>query len=76
MRCFSFAKLYFGVGDYEQACRYISSYLSVKPKSPEGQLLLGKSLEKLGRKEAALEAYRTSLQLDPKQNNLVIKGKN
>ncbi|KAJ8957128.1 hypothetical protein NQ318_007344 [Aromia moschata] len=73
LRCFSFAKLYFNVGDYEQACRYISSYLSVKPKSAEGHQLLGKALEKLGKKESALEAYRTSLQLDPKQNNLVIK---
>ncbi|KAJ8924619.1 hypothetical protein NQ315_000769 [Exocentrus adspersus] len=73
LRCFSFAKLYFNVGDYEQACRYVSSYLSVKPKSPEGYQLLGKALEKLGKKQAALEAFRTSLQLDPKQHNLVIK---
>ncbi|XP_023311768.1 E3 SUMO-protein ligase RanBP2, partial [Anoplophora glabripennis] len=73
LRCFSFAKLYFNVGDYEQTCRYVSSYLTVKPKSPEGYQLLGKALEKLSKKEAALEAYRTSLQLDPKQNNLVIK---
>lgn len=74
MRCFSFAKLYFNVGDYEQAVRYVTSYLSVKPKSPEGHNLLGKSLEKLGKNDAALEAYRTSLQQNPKQNNLVIKG--
>ncbi|CAH0545652.1 unnamed protein product [Brassicogethes aeneus] len=73
LRCFSFAKLYFQVGDYEHACRYISLYLSVKPKSAEGHQLLGKALEKLGKKENALEAYRKSLQLDSKQNNLVIK---
>ncbi|KAJ8969536.1 hypothetical protein NQ317_008616 [Molorchus minor] len=51
LRCFSFAKLYFTVGDYENACRYVSSYLSVKPKSAEGHQLLGKALEKLGKKK-------------------------
>lgn len=75
LRCLAFAKLYFKVGEYEQARRYISSYLSAKPLSAEGQLLLGKILEKLGKKEAALEAYRSSLELDPKQNNLIIKSK-
>lgn len=52
----------------------MTSYLAVKPKSSEGYLLLGKSLEKLGKLDAALEAYRNSLQIDPKQNNVVIKG--
>lgn len=75
LRCLAFAKLYFKVGEYEQARRYISSYLSTKPLTPEGQLLLGKILEKLGKKEAALEAYRSSFELDAKQNNLVIKSK-
>lgn len=75
LRGYAFAKLYFNVGDYEHAVRYVNSYLSVKPKSPEGHNLLGKALEKLGRKQSALEAYRTSLQLDPNQNNLVLKGR-
>lgn len=74
LRGFSFAKLYFSVGDYEQAHRYASSYVNVKPKSAEGYHLLGKCLEKLDKKNAALEAYRNSLQIDPKQNKLVIKG--
>lgn len=74
LRCFSFAKLYFTVGDYEHTVRYVTSYLSVKPKSPEGHALLGKALEKLGKTQGALEAYQTSLLLNPKQNNLVIKG--
>ncbi|XP_023311764.1 ranBP2-like and GRIP domain-containing protein 3 isoform X1 [Anoplophora glabripennis] len=74
LSCFSFAKLYFNVGDYEQTCRYVSLYLTGKSKSAEGYELLGKALEKLSKKEAALEAYRTSLQLDPNQDNLVIKA--
>lgn len=36
--------------------------------------MLGKCLEKMNKKDAALEAYKNSLQIDPKQNNLVIKG--
>lgn len=68
-----FAKLYFKVGDYEQARRYVSCYLHAKPLSAEGQCLLGQILEKLGKREAALEAYRASLDLDPKQNHLVVK---
>ncbi|XP_048524432.1 E3 SUMO-protein ligase RanBP2 isoform X2 [Dendroctonus ponderosae] len=73
LRCFSFAKLYFNVGDYEHTVRYVTSYLSVKPKSSEGHALLGKALEKLGKSQGALEAYQTSLLLNPKQDNLVIK---
>lgn len=68
-----FAKLYYKVGDYEQARRYVSCYLHAKPLSAEGQCLLGQILEKLGKREAALEAYRASLDLDPKQNNIVVK---
>lgn len=75
LKGFSFAKLYFKLGDYEQAQRYVSSYLSVKPFSADGYQLLGKCLEKMNRKDAALEAYRSSLQIDSKQNNLVLKGK-
>lgn len=74
-RSYTFAKLYYNVGEYEQTRRYVSSYLSVKPKSAEAHYLLGLALEKLGKKDAALEAYRTSLQIDPKQNNLILKGK-
>ncbi|KRT82309.1 Anaphase-promoting complex subunit 3 protein, partial [Oryctes borbonicus] len=73
LRCFAFAKLYFKVGDYEQARRHVTIYLNVKPESAEAQQLLGKILEKLGKYDAALEAYRTSLDLDPKQNKLVLK---
>ncbi|XP_056644005.1 E3 SUMO-protein ligase RanBP2-like [Diorhabda sublineata] len=73
LRCFSFAKLYFSVGDYDQAYRYISSYLLIKPKAAEGHLLLAKCLEKLGKLDSALEAYKKCLQIDPKQNNVVIK---
>lgn len=75
LRCFAFAKLYYKVGDYENAHRYISSYLSVRSTSAEAHHLLGQILEKLGKIKAAYEAYQTSLHLDPKQNALNIKCK-
>jgi tetratricopeptide (TPR) repeat protein len=74
LRCFSFAKQYFKIERYEEARRYVSTFLSARPNSAEAHLLLGKCLEMLGRKEAALQSYTTSLRLDPKQNNLVLKG--
>lgn len=75
MRCLAFGKLYLAVGEYEQARRYVSTYLSVKPHSAEAQLVLGESLEKLGKNDGALDAYRSSLEMNPKQNNLLIKSK-
>nr|CAI5844206.1 unnamed protein product [Callosobruchus analis] len=73
LRSFSFAKLYYHVGDYEHACRYVSSYLNVKPKSAEAYQLLGKCYEKLGKIKEALQAYKNSLQIDLKNNNLILK---
>lgn len=74
LRSFAFAKLYLNVGELELARRYISSYLTVKPNSAEAHQFLGKILEKLGRRDAALEEYRNSLDLDPKQSGLILKG--
>ncbi|KAK9885831.1 hypothetical protein WA026_013702 [Henosepilachna vigintioctopunctata] len=66
-------KLYYNVGAYEETKCYVNAYLSVKPKSAEGHYLLGLTLEKLGKRDAAIEAYKMSLQHNPKQNNLVLK---
>ncbi|KAJ3660264.1 hypothetical protein Zmor_004720 [Zophobas morio] len=73
LRCFSFAKQYFKIQRYEEARRYVSTYLSARPNSAEAHCLLAKCLEGQGKKEAALQAYTTSLRLDPKQNSLVLK---
>ncbi|KAK4873399.1 hypothetical protein RN001_015428 [Aquatica leii] len=73
LRCFAFARLYFKVGDYEQARRYVSNYLIAKPLSAEALSFLGKALEKQGKVEAAVDAYRRSLDVDPKQNSLLLK---
>ncbi|KAI4490963.1 hypothetical protein M0802_010539 [Mischocyttarus mexicanus] len=72
-RCYSIAKLYYQVGDYESAKRYVSSYLEVREESASAHMLLGQILEALGDKEAAINQYKMSLGLDGSQNNLVLK---
>lgn len=73
VRGLAFAKMYYKVGDYEQALRYVTVYLNSRPSSAEGQNLQGKILERIGKTSQALEAYRLSLDLDCKQNSLVLK---
>ncbi|XP_031356003.1 E3 SUMO-protein ligase RanBP2-like isoform X2 [Photinus pyralis] len=73
LRSFAFAKLYFKVGEFEYARRHVSAYLMSKPMSAEAQSFLGKILEKQGKVEAALDAFRRSLALDSKQNGLIMK---
>ncbi|KAF7383629.1 hypothetical protein HZH66_012979 [Vespula vulgaris] len=72
-RCYSIAKLYYQVGDYESAKRYVSSYLEVREESAGAHKLLGQTLEALGEKEAAFNQYKLSLELDASQNDLVLK---
>lgn len=61
--------------DYESAKHYLSLYLSVKEDSPLAHKLHGQIWEALGDKVRALDAYKTSLQYDPKQADLLLKGK-
>lgn len=67
--------MYYQVGDYESARRYVSSYLEVRDSSAGAHKLLGQTYEALGQKEAALNEYKTSLELEAKQDDLVLKGK-
>ncbi|XP_031847905.1 E3 SUMO-protein ligase RanBP2 [Nomia melanderi] len=73
LRCYNIAKLYYQVGDYESAKKYVSNYLEIRDKCAGAYKLLGQSLEALGQKEAAFMQYRTSLELEPKQDDLVLK---
>ncbi|KZC14709.1 RANBP2-like and GRIP domain-containing protein 5/6 [Dufourea novaeangliae] len=73
LRCYNIAKLYYQVGDYESAKKYVSNYLEVRDKCTGAYKLLGQCLEALGQKEAAFMQYKTSLELEPKQNDLVLK---
>ncbi|XP_069676446.1 E3 SUMO-protein ligase RanBP2 isoform X2 [Periplaneta americana] len=73
LRCYNIAKLYFMVGEYELARRYVSNYLTVREDSASAHKLLGEALEKLGQKEKALAQYKCSLELESKQQDLVLK---
>ncbi|XP_033209269.1 E3 SUMO-protein ligase RanBP2 isoform X2 [Belonocnema kinseyi] len=73
LRCYNIAKLYFQVQDYEAAKRYVSSYLEVRTESAGAHKLLGQILEALGQKEDALSQYRISLELESRQDDLVLK---
>ena len=74
LRCYNIAKLYYQVGDHESAKKYVSNYLEIRDKSAGAHKLLGQALEALGQKEAAFMQYRISLELEPKQDDLLLKG--
>lgn len=73
LRCYNIAKLYFQVGDYESAKRYVSNYLEIRTESEGAHKLLGQILEALGHKEDALSQYKISLELESRQDDLVLK---
>lgn len=74
LRCLNIAQQYYNVRDYEAARRYIISFLSVKDDSPVAHKLFAQCLEYFGEKEKALSEYKFSLNLDPKQPELYLKG--
>ena len=71
---YNIAKLYYQVGDNESAKKYVSNYLEIRDKSAGAHKLLGQALEGLGQKEAAFTQYKISLELEPKQDDLLLKG--
>nr|XP_034186328.1 ranBP2-like and GRIP domain-containing protein 4 [Osmia lignaria] len=73
LRYYNIAKLYYQVGDYESAKKYVSNYLEIRDKSAGAHKLLGQTLEALGQKEAAFTQYKISLELEPKQDDLILK---
>ncbi|GLG99976.1 E3 SUMO-protein ligase RanBP2 [Gryllus bimaculatus] len=70
---FNIARLYYQVGDYEAARKYVASFLSIRDDSSSAHKLLGQSLEALGQKENALEEFKCSLMLESNQSDLVLK---
>lgn len=62
------------MGDYESTKRYVSNYLEVRDGSASAHKLLGQAYEALGQKEAALNEYKVSLELEGRQDDLVLKG--
>ncbi|XP_076281902.1 E3 SUMO-protein ligase RanBP2 [Lasioglossum baleicum] len=73
LRCYNIAKLYYQVGDYESAKKYVSNYLEIRDKCAGAYKLLGQTFEALRQQEAAFMQYKKSLELEPKQDDLVLK---
>ncbi|KYM98884.1 E3 SUMO-protein ligase RanBP2, partial [Cyphomyrmex costatus] len=73
LRCYNVAKLYYQVGDYESTKRYVFNYLEIRDSSASAHKLLGQAYEALGQKEAAFNEYKVSLELEGRQDNLVLK---
>ncbi|TGZ32049.1 E3 SUMO-protein ligase RanBP2 [Temnothorax longispinosus] len=73
LRCYNIAKLYYQVGDYESTKRYVFNYLEIRDNSPGAHKLLGQAYEALGQKEAAFNEYKVSLELEGRQDDLVLK---
>lgn len=69
------AKMYFKIGEYGSAQHYVSGYLSSNEAAPQAHRLLGDCYCKLKQPEKALLAYQRSYQLDNKQHDLLIDGK-
>lgn len=73
MRGYSIAKLYFKIGEYKTAEQWISLYLKTNDNCAAAHKFHGQCFEKLKKPEQQLLAYQRSLQLDKKQNDLLIE---
>ncbi|KAK7072855.1 hypothetical protein SK128_020456 [Halocaridina rubra] len=73
LRGYNISRLYFNIGEYESARRYLSEFLSVRPKAVDAHRLLGQIFEGLNLKEKAVQAYKTSYELGEGQRDLVLK---
>lgn len=66
------AKLYAKIGEHQSALHYVCSYLAVKEDAAQAHRLAGQCHERLKRPDKAIAAYQRSMQLDPKQSDLLI----
>ncbi|XP_066979899.1 E3 SUMO-protein ligase RanBP2 isoform X2 [Macrobrachium rosenbergii] len=73
VRGYNIARMYYNVGEYESARRYLSEFLSVRPKANDAHRLLGQIFESLNMKEKAVQAYKTAYELGEGQRDLVLK---
>lgn len=73
LKAFSVSKLYYNVGEYEAARRYLVRYLSVRENSAVAHKFHGQVLEALGQRERALASYKISYDLDQSQKDVVLK---
>ncbi|XP_015788993.1 E3 SUMO-protein ligase RanBP2 isoform X2 [Tetranychus urticae] len=73
LRAKNFAKLYYLNKEYSKALRYLSEFMSVKNDCPAAYKLQGKIQEALNERDAAVQSFMKSLELDQSQSDLFDK---
>ena len=73
LKAFTIAKLYYNVGEFESARKYLVNYISVRENSATAFKLHGQVMEVLMQKDKALHSYKTSYELDRSQKDLILK---
>lgn len=73
LRGYTFAKFYFKINEYASAEQYLCSYLSVKEDNDQAHKLLGQCYQRQKKTEKALQSFQRSLQLNPKQHDVLIE---
>lgn len=73
LKGFTIAKLYFNVGDFETARKYLAKYISVRENSSAAFKLNGHILESQKEKQKALKSYKKAFELDNSQKEVVLK---
>lgn len=73
IRSYAFAKMYFGVKDYESARRYLADYLSVNDKHAGAFKLMGQIHDATGNPKQALQSFKHSLALEENQKDVILK---
>ncbi|KAG4071184.1 hypothetical protein HA402_001174 [Bradysia odoriphaga] len=70
------ATLYFKIGKYHNALKYVSKYLCIEPNSFLAYKLQGECYEKLNRNDDALKSFEKALKSVEKKNGLKPSGEN
>ena len=58
-------KIYFDQGDYAKAIGPLNRTLELEPSASDVHYLLGQALEKVGKREAAIDSYREAIKFLP-----------
>ncbi|XP_075147018.1 nucleoporin 358 [Haematobia irritans] len=73
LRGYTFAKFYFKIKEFSAAEQYLCSYLTVKEDNDQAHKLLGQCYQSQKKYEKALQSFQRSLQLNPKQPDVLVE---
>ncbi|XP_037949659.1 E3 SUMO-protein ligase RanBP2-like isoform X2 [Teleopsis dalmanni] len=72
LRGYIIAKQYYKINEFLTAEQFLNLYLSVNETNDQAYKLLGQCYQHLKKPDKALQSFQRSLQLNPKQNDLLI----